>query len=48
VSSDTFLTAVARAASSYSAGTWEKLTISEQCSAIYRELRKLDSESLEE
>jgi len=45
--SDRFQIAAARAASSYPADVWSSLGTSEQAPAIYRELRKLDAESME-
>jgi hypothetical protein len=45
---DRFQTAAERAASSYQAGVWFTLGPSEQAAAIYRELRKLDAESVSE
>jgi hypothetical protein len=44
--SDRFQIAAARAAASYPADVWSKMTASEQSAAIYRELRKLDEESI--
>jgi hypothetical protein len=46
MSSDNFQIAAARAASSYPADVWLMLSPSEQTAAIYRELRKLDAESI--
>jgi hypothetical protein len=45
--SDSFQIAAERAAASYPAGSWFAVSLSEQAAAIYRELRKLDAESIE-
>jgi hypothetical protein len=39
-----FQVAVVRAASSFADDVWRNLSVTEQCHAIYRELRKLDAE----
>jgi len=41
-----FQVAAVRAASSFSDDVWQNLSVTEQCHAIYRELRKLDAEFL--
>jgi hypothetical protein len=46
--SDSFQIAAKRAASSYTPEAWFTLSPSEQAAAIYRELRKLDAESVSE
>ena len=46
--SDSFQIAAERAASSYPTEVWLTLSPSERASAIYRELRKLDAESVRE
>ena len=45
--SDSFQIAAERAAASYPAGSWFTISTSEQAAAIYRELLKLDAESIE-
>jgi hypothetical protein len=42
-----FQIAAARAVASYPADVWFSLSATEQSAAIYRELRKLDAESVE-
>jgi hypothetical protein len=44
--SDRFQIAAALAAASYPANVWFSLSATEQAGAIYRELRKLDAESV--
>jgi hypothetical protein len=44
--SDRFQAAAARAIASYPADVWFSLSAPEQSAAIYRELRKLDAESI--
>jgi hypothetical protein len=46
--SDRFQIAAERAASSYPAEVWSTLSPSERAAVIYRELRKLDAESVSE
>jgi hypothetical protein len=46
--SDRFQTAAERATSSYPTEVWSILSLSERAAAIYRELRKLDAESVSE
>jgi hypothetical protein len=43
---DTFQIVVLRAKSSYSTSGWLSLSVTEQCHAIYREMRKIDAEQL--
>ena len=40
---DRFQLAAAIAAKSYPDGVWERLSIAQQCAAIYAELRRLDA-----
>jgi hypothetical protein len=44
--SERFQIAAARAAASYPADVWLSLSATERSAAIYRELRKLDAESV--
>jgi hypothetical protein len=44
---DSFQIAAERAASSYTSEAWFTLSPSEQSTAIYRELRKLDAETVD-
>ena len=44
--SNSFQIAAARAAASYPDDVWFSLSATEQSAAIYRELRKLDAESV--
>jgi hypothetical protein len=46
--SDRFQIAAERAASSYPRAVWSTLSAPERAAIIYRELRKLDSESVSE
>jgi hypothetical protein len=46
--SDRFQIAAERAAASYATEVWTTLSPSERAAAIYRELRKLDAESVSE
>jgi hypothetical protein len=46
MSSDRFQVAAARATASFPANVWSSLSPAEQSAAIYRELRKLDVESV--
>jgi len=41
---DTFQLAVVRAKAAYTEGGWLSLNVTEQCHAIYLELRRLDAE----
>jgi hypothetical protein len=44
--SDRFQIAAARAVASHPADVWSRMSASERSAAIYRELRKLDAESV--
>jgi len=43
---DTFQLAAVRATASYTTDQWLRLSVTEQCRAIYLELRQLDKEQL--